>query len=429
MKGESADVVVVGGGPAGSTAAFQLARAGYDVLLVDKARHPRETVGESLLPSVWPYLDMLGVSDQIVSDGYVKKAGGVVCWDGQLTEISFRDFGYSRPGLHVERAPFDKLLLDAARGAGVRVCEGVRAERFVEPDAAGRAEVRLVDEDGAKFDLPCRLLIDASGQASFLARQRDGRRLDPDFRFVSLWGYFANSNYVSSGGVVRRREEMAAHPPMTFVSRLAEWGWSWHIPLRETTSVGLNIPVDLYRRDAARHASMRQYFLSACAETPHLGRLLCEAELVGGRVQTIRDYSYAADDLSGPGYFIVGDAAGFVDPIFSLGVVMALYSGHLAAWAADRSLRNPAAAAASAQLFAGQLKGRHALARAMALPSDKARASQEARRYFEFFSESEKELMWAAASMTTRSANMVRAAGGDKASALKRRELQSLAFP
>jgi len=142
----------------------------------------------------------------------------------------------------------------------------------------------------------------------------------------------------------------------------------------------------------------------------------------------LRDYSYLPDSVAGHGYFVVGDAAGFVDPIFSIGVVMGLYSGHLAAWAIDRSLRLADQTESSRQLFAQQMRGRYELARAMALPGVDAEAPDSARTYFDFFSQAEKELMWSAASMTTRSANLVRTAGDENKSGLRRRDLETLEF-
>jgi flavin-dependent dehydrogenase len=422
-----ADVLVIGGGPDGSTAAFGLARRGYDVLLIDKAHHPRETVGESVLPSAWKYFDLLGVSGSIERDGYVKKAGGVVVWGDDITEISFRDFAYDRPGLHVERDAIDLLLLENARRAGVRICQGVRAESFAR-SGSDLTEVMVTGKDGGRSQISCQWLIDASGQNAFVARQQGCRRLDQDFRFVSLWGYFANSRYVSSGGIVRPFDDIALHWPMTFVSRLVDWGWAWHIPLRQSTSVGINVPVEQYRSETARHDSLEAYFLATCAGTKYLGELLSGARLTNGSVRVLRDYSYLPDSVAGPGYFVIGDAAGFVDPIFSIGVVMALYSGHLAAWAVDRSLRKPDHAASSRHLFEQQMRGRYELARAMALPGIDTEPSQPARTYFNFFSHYEKALMWSAASMTTRSANIVRAAGEANTSALKRRELETLHF-
>ena len=426
----SADILVIGGGPAGSCAATQLARRGYGVVLVDKVRHPRETVGESILPSAWKYFDLLGVTERVVQEGFVQKAGGVVDWEDAVTQISFRDFDYDRPGLHVERATLDHLLLDNARSAGVQVFENVKAESFVPRDEHG-AEVKLIDVDSKEQrSVTCRFLLDASGQASFVAQQIGARNLDSDFRFVALWGYFTGSRYVSAGGVVRPFEDIPNHPPMTFVSSLGNWGWAWHIPLRKDTSVGIIIPIEDYKRHSAGK-SREQYFLDTCRSTGNLGKLLEGAHLPADGVRLMRDYSYAPEKIAGPGYFVVGDASGFVDPIFSVGVVMALYSGQLASWAIDSSLRRPAQAQSYRTLFETQMRGRYQLSRTMALPThdETSDAPGAAKLYFDFISKSEKELMWSAASMTTRSGNLLRTSGESAtAPPLKRRDLQELRF-
>src|SRR5256885_12950752 len=148
------DVLVIGGGPAGSCAATQLARLGSSVMLVDKVRPPRETVGESILPSAWKYFDLLGVTERVEREGFVKKAGGVVDWENEVTQISFRDFDYNRPGLHVERAALDHLLLDNARSTGVQVFENVRAEAFVPRSEEHTSELQ------SPCNLVCRLLLE-----------------------------------------------------------------------------------------------------------------------------------------------------------------------------------------------------------------------------------------------------------------------------
>ena len=424
------DVLVIGGGPAGSCAATRLARLGYDVVLVDKVSHPRETVGESILPSAWKYFDRLGVTERVEREGFVKKAGGVVDWENEVTQISFRDFDYDRPGLHVERAALDHLLLDNARRAGVQVFENVRAESFV---AHGEQDAEVAFLDGADkktSTIRCRFLIDASGQSSFVAQQLAARRLDADFRFVALWGYFTDSRYVSAGGVVRPFEQIAQHAPMTFVSSLGNWGWAWHIPLRKDTSVGIVVPVEDYKKHAAGK-SRQDYFLDTCRSTGNLARLLQGAQLPADGVRLMRNFSYAPAKIAGPGYFVTGDASGFVDPIFSIGVVMALYSGELAAWAIDSTLRRPAQAAAYRTLFETQMRGRYQLSRTMALPThdETSEAPRAAKLYFDFISKSEKELMWSAASMTTRSGNLLRTSSEDRVPPpLKRRNLAELRF-
>src|SRR4029077_12800984 len=136
--------------------------------------------------------------------------------------------------------------------------------------------------------------------------------------------------------------------------------------------------VEDYKREAPGHAGLDDYFLAKCRATPHLGRLIADARLVDGGVRVLRNFSYLAGTVAGPGFLVIGDAAGFVDPIFSIGVVMALYSGQLAAWAVDRSLQKPDYAKTSCRLFEQQMRGRYELARAMALPGVEAEASRPA---------------------------------------------------
>ena len=421
MLPKQADIVVIGGGPAGSTAAAELAMKGLDVLLLDKQHHPRETVGESVLPSAWKYFDRLGVSDAIMKN-FVRKAGGVVVWDDQISEIAFKDFGYTRPGMHVERDEFDDLLLRNAAAKGAQICEGVRVESVTTGDAP---EVIAIDEDGFRHTIACRQVIDCSGQAAILGRQLGTRQLNPDFRFVALWGYFENSRYFSAGGIARDFAEIPQHPPLTFVTRLSGWGWSWHIPMKKVTSVGLVIPIEDYKRDLPQHASLDAYFLARCQATPNLRDLLANATMVNGGTRMMRDFSYTVDSLTGPGFIVAGDAAGFIDPIFSIGVVFALYAGHLAAWAAERIIAKPAQAATTRGIYESQLRGRAQLAHALALPGIEREASDAARTSFDYFSQAEKELTWSAASMTTRSDNVVRAGGASPAK-LRRKDLAAL---
>lgn len=331
------DVVVVGGGPAGSIVGALLAQKGYDVVLLEKTRHPRLTVGESIIPHFWRYCDAAGASGKIEAEGFVQKAGGTVVWNGIIRQMRFRDFGFTRPALHVERDRMDHLLLEHARSQGVRVCEEVPAVGVEMRDDGATVRYRRAgaNEAGA---VACRWVVDASGQGAVVAKQLGIRVIDEGFRFMSVWGYFLDSKYVAADGRAYAFDQLLAVPPTTFVSSvggLGEWGWAWHIPLRASTSVGLVLPMDEMKKVKATERDYEAYFLRKCLEIPNLDRLLEGARYIDGSLRIIRDYSYRPTRLAGPGYFLVGDAAAFVDPIFSVGFVLAMYSAYMAAWAID----------------------------------------------------------------------------------------------
>jgi len=250
-------------------------------------------------------------------------------------------------------------------------------------------------------------VIDASGQSALLSRQMKARRIDEDFRFVSLWGYFENSKYVAGDGAAYPFDRIREIPPTTFVCSLSEWGWVWHIPMRESTSVGMTIPLSEFKLAKAKENELEAYFQQVCRETNYLNKLLEDARYIDGSLHVIRDYSYLPHKYAGPGYFIAGDAAAFVDPIFSIGVVLALASGSLAAWATDRCLRDPAKAQTSEAIYTHQFGGWYELARAMAFPgrSINNRDISLASKFIEFQSDNEKDLLYAASMLTTRSSN------------------------
>lgn len=404
------DVVVIGGGPGGSTVATILAQKGYDVVVFDREKHPRYHVGENLIPHAWKYTDITGASAKILEEGFTRKAGGTVVWNGVIRQMSFQDFGYSKPALHVERDRYDFILLDHARSQGVRVFEMVTVLNANLPvgDEPVQVVYRLPDTGGTGT-ISCRVVVDASGQSAVLGRQLDVRLIDDGFRFMSIWGYFDGSRYVSSEGRIRPFEDLTTVPPNTFVSSLdglGDWGWVWHIPLRETTSVGLVVPQREIRTFKGTSA-MEDYFLSMCRRTPYIDYLLSDAIYRKGSLRVIRDYSYRSSKLAGQGYYLLGDAAGFVDPIFSVGVVLAMYSGYVASWAIDRSIRNPTATARLQSIYTRQVEARLELARSLALPrySSLDVATEAAKSAARFESSTEHELMCVVSAMTTRSEN------------------------
>jgi flavin-dependent dehydrogenase len=423
------DVVVIGGGPAGSMAATALAQRGYDVVLLEKAKHPRYVVGESLIPHFWKYCDLIGVSDKIAADGFVKKSGGTQVWNGVIRQLTFRDFGYSRGALHVERDRFDHILIEHARSQGVQVFEETTVVN-VDLDGGERMGVRCRAPGETKPDLiESRFVIDASGQSAVIARQLGLRVIDEGFRFMSVWGYFENSKYVALDGHAHPFERLREIPPTTFVAAVGGWGWAWHIPLRDTTSVGLVVPVEQMKNVKASDEGFEQYLLRTCRETPLLNRLLEDATYTEGSCRVVRDYSYRPAKLAGPGYFLIGDAAAFIDPIFAIGIVLGMNSGYTAAWAIDRSFKRPETTAQHQAIFARHFQGRLELSRSLALPRyGVGQASALAKEFVPLQASLEKELMYVVAVMTTRSDNFLEMAETDNISSDKYRTLQEIVF-
>ena len=402
------DVVVIGGGPAGSLAATYLSQAGYDVVLFDKQKHPRFNVGESVIPDLWKYCDEAKVSAKIAADGFVQKAGGIVDWHGETRKLAFKDFGYTRPALHVERDRFDYILLEHAREQGVRVYEevAVRGADFeIAPGA--RVTYRPVG-DGESEHIACRFVVDASGQNTVIGRQLGLRVIDDAFRFMSVWGYFTDSSYLAADGQMHPASSVRTAPPTTYVTSVpgtGDWGWCWHIILRNCASVGLVLPLDAMKTVKGNQQSWESYLLQQCYALPRLQELLANAQLCAGSVRVIRDYSYSSTRVAGPGFFLVGDAAGFVDPIFSVGVVLGMYSARAAAWTIDRIFRSPDRIAEHQATYTSQLQGRMELSRALALPQYEigGATTHGAKQVVQFSDTQARALMRAASALTARS--------------------------
>lgn len=412
------DVVVIGGGPAGSLAATYLSQKGYEVVLLERQKHPRPHVGENIVPDFWKYCELAGVSDKILAEGFVQKAGGMVAWDGTVRRMSFKDFGYSRPALHVERDRFDQILLENARDRGVQVFELISVLRVdFGDDGENQSVIYRQAIDKIEGCISCRFVVDASGQNAVIARQLGIRIVDESFRFMSLWGYFKNSKYIGFDGKAYSHKEIEAVRPTTFVSNIpdcGDWGWAWHIPLRETTSVGLILPIQVMKIAKTASESWESYFLRKCYEVPILNRLLEQAQFCTGSFAKIQDYSYRLTQVAGTGFFLIGDAAGFIDPIFSIGVPLGMYSAYIASWAIDRCLKNPCSLAQNQALFTSQLRARYELSRSLALPGCGAidPASDRAKTAIEFTKPLERELMGVVSTMTTRSENFCNLIGG-----------------
>lgn len=313
QSGWDYEVAVIGGGPGGSCAAAALARRGHAVILFERDEFPRFHIGESLLPWSNDIFDTLGVAETLAQAGFVHKWGASFTNADGSTE-QYADFSLApetkkAQTYQVPRGAFDHLLLQhaACSGAEVRLRLRVQDAAF---DADG-VTLRCVDDDEISHSVRARMVVDASGRGSLLAKRFGKREFDPVLRNIAVHAQFE--------GVSRREGRRAGDIQM--VTR-PDRGWFWFIPLSEkVTSVGAVIPRSVHQVKARRipEESLRYYV----AETPAAARLMADTT----RVSPARfdaDYSYLHTQHAGDRWVLVGDAGGFLDPIFSTGVILAM---------------------------------------------------------------------------------------------------------
>ena len=315
-----ADVVVIGGGPGGSTAATMLARKGAKVLLLEREHFPREHVGESLLPASVPVLEELGVLPAIQQQGFLLKWGATMVWGRESKPWSwyFRETSSSYPhSYQVWRPQFDQVLLQNSRDTGVDVREGHHVLDVILEDGVA-VGVRYSSDGGSEQIVRSDFVVDASGQGGILARKLRLRRLDPFFQNLAIYGYFSGAQRLTQ-------------PDETniFIESYPQ-GWLWNIPLH-TGWASVGAVVDAKKgQEGVRDRGLQAFLTDQLAQAPYTRRMLRDATLVSGP-SIARDWSYVSERLVGDGYILVGDAACFVDPLFSSGVHLALMSGVLAA--------------------------------------------------------------------------------------------------
>ena len=324
------DCVVMGGGPAGSTAAALVAEAGFSTLLVERATMPRLHIGESLMPETYWIFERLGVLDPMKKSCYPKKVGVqfVNNTGKESSPFFFRshDDRASSETWHVDRAEFDKMLFDnaAAKGAtchdNTRVLNVLFDEVPVEGGETtnGRAlGVVLQQAASAPVELAAKVIVDATGQQTFLANRLGLRRENPDLRKSALWQYYRGAHRDEAGGGVK-----------TVILHAADKrSWFWYIPLSsDIVSVGVvgdrdyllkgrGTPAEVFAAEQKKCSTLEGWLEGAQPE---------------GALQVAREFSYTTTRSAGDGWVLVGDAWGFIDPVYSSGVYFALKSAALA---------------------------------------------------------------------------------------------------
>ncbi len=435
---QSCDVLVIGGGPAGSSAATHLAQAGIDCVLLERAVFPRNQVGESLIPHIWKFTDLTGVTKKIEQEGFLAKAGGITVWNNKIQQILFSDFGYTRPGLHVERDIFDDILLKHAESCGARVFNEVAVKKVDFSDSLW-PEIFYADKRGHSHyqgTIRCQYVIDASGHSSFLANQSKARQtISSQLNFLSLWGYFENSRFASVDRKSYTEEYLTKVKPVTFVMSF-ENGWIWHIVLRGKTSVGLIVPTE--RTKGMDRKQREVFFKQTCACLPYLGKLLESARFIQGSLQFRPDYSYYSNNICGENYYCIGDAAAFVDPIFSHGVQNSLYNAAAATLAIKESLKNKKNRRRYSQLCESRMQQFYGFSRALSLGDFGCNGvnAELVKNLMKSLPPLELELILVASEMTNRSENfrkLAREAGvlgkfEESFSARKSERIESLDF-
>jgi flavin-dependent dehydrogenase len=325
---DSCDVAVIGGGPAGSTAATLLARRGYKVIALEKARHPRFHIGESLLPMNLPIFERLGVMEKVRELG-VHKAGADFEADNAAGYNTF-DFaqalGHSPPHAYqVWRQDFDRMLFEHARECGADTREG---HQVIGIDQAGPRSTRLeVRVQGGGYHIQARYVVDASGRDTFLGAKMKLRRKNREHQSAAIFGHFR-------GAELRPGKEAGNISIYRF-----EHGWMWMIPLRDgVMSVGAVCRPDYLKQ---RSGKTVDFLLATLQKNPALWRRLQGAELISDEVRATGNYSYDSVHMGGPGWVMVGDAFAFLDPVFSSGVYLAMSGAEHAAKVVDAALRDP----------------------------------------------------------------------------------------
>jgi flavin-dependent dehydrogenase len=327
---EQYDVVVVGAGPAGGTAAAVTALGGLSTLLIEREPVPRFHVGESLMPEAYWPLERIGLNDRVKQAGWqIKKSVQFVTGNGKESmPFFFRDHDDRdcADTWQVERGEFDKMLFDRAGECGADCYDRVRLMDVLFDESMTARGVVVKDADGKQQTISCRVVMDATGQQSFIANKLGLKEVDSQLRKAAIWGYWRDAT----------RDEGDNSGATIILQTQNKDSWFWFIPQsRGITSIGCVGDYDYMLKGRGKP---EQVFAEELEKCPGLQSRLERATQVG-EMHTKKEFSYGTRQHAGPGWVLIGDAFGFIDPIYSSGVYFALDMGVRAADAVVEGFR------------------------------------------------------------------------------------------
>ncbi len=340
------DIAIIGGGPAGTTAATFLARKGWRVLLLEKDKHPRFHIGESLLPMTLPILEELGVLEQIKSIGVIKYGAE---FNSQNEANPLETFYFSEAldkthphAFQIIRSQFDEVLFRNTQSANVTALESCKVTSVEFPDADS-VSLSYSDENKEQHQISTKFLIDASGRETFLSRRLRLKQKSTQHNCAAIFGHFRN--------VTRREGKDEGNISIYWF----EHGWFWVIPLRDgIMSVGAVCYPEYLKQ---RKVPVAEFLQASIDLVPEIRQRMHAAEAIGD-IQATGNFTYSASKMHGEreqNYLLLGDAYAFIDPVFSSGVQIAMTGAKLAAECVDTILQNPSKRSSALRAYRQQI--------------------------------------------------------------------------
>lgn len=336
---EKYDVIIIGGGPAGSTTGTMLAKKGHKVLLLEKEKFPREHIGESLIPSSYASLKNLGVLDELKKIAPRKPGVNFIDIDGERQSLwcfknVVKDDSYL--SFHVKRSLFDEMLLNNSRKNNVVVMEETMVQNMVLENEKGEVEVEAVNKAGERQTFHAKFLVDASGQSTFLGSKLGVKKPIAELDRVALWSHWSKSDFdiPLKQGVIK----------LVYLGGDKK-GWIWVIPIsHDNLSIGVVVENSFIKQEKAKFQKdassdwKTEIYLQEIAASPAVSKLLSNASQ-NHKVQISGDYSYMCQQKFGKTFAMVGDSGAFLDPIFSSGIFVGMRSAEILADAVDKKFK------------------------------------------------------------------------------------------